>query len=254
MTAHAKATFVLAQAILQRLSLATIVIVTTGLVTLTTLAALGAVPWLGFEATVGDTVYANAGQIFQIGVTALAVILCFFLPSHARLMKLETTHRRFDMNMNDVARAYASVHGADRAGVFTLSAEFDAVRERLAYLNDHPDLGSLEPALLEVAAQMSHVSQELARVYSDEKVARARTFLTQRQQELEAFEARLDTAKAVCMDLKHWARQVELGESVAQSQVGRLREDLADILPELDQHASARRVRTVIDNSKTAAE
>lgn len=34
--------------------------------------------------------------------------------------------------MQDVARA----HAADRTGVFQLSSEFDAERERLAYLRD----------------------------------------------------------------------------------------------------------------------
>ena len=42
--------------------------------------------------------------------------------------------------MEDIARAYHLCHTADRAGVFTLSSEFDSVRERLAYQRDHPDL------------------------------------------------------------------------------------------------------------------
>jgi len=66
-----------------------------------------------------------------------------------------------------------------------MSSEFDAVRERLAYLRDHPDLDSLEPQVLELAAQMSHQSRELSDIYNDEKVTRAKTFLKQRQEEAE---------------------------------------------------------------------
>ena len=86
--------------------------------------------------------------------------------------------------LTDITRAYGAVHAADRGDAFRFSTEFDAVRERLAYLRDHPDLSSLEPALLEVAAQMSHISKELAEVYSDERVNRARSFLEQRQYEV----------------------------------------------------------------------
>ncbi|MFC2968339.1 hypothetical protein [Acidimangrovimonas pyrenivorans] len=71
------------------------------------------------------------------------------------------------------ARALARAHGGDREGVFALSSEFDSMRERLTHLRKHPDLSGLEPELLELAAQMSHLSRDLARVYSDEKVARA---------------------------------------------------------------------------------
>lgn len=122
---------------------------------------------------IGGTAWPNAGRVAQVGPTALALLLCVCLPANARIMALETSHRRFNMGMQDVARAYALAHGADRAGLFRLSSEFDAVRERLIYRRDHPDLGSLEPDLLEVAAQMPHVSQELAEICSDEKVARA---------------------------------------------------------------------------------
>ena len=52
----------------------------------------------------------------------------------------------------------------------------------------HPDLGALEPEILELAAQMSRISQDLAETYSDEKVDRARTFLQQRQQEIDTFQ------------------------------------------------------------------
>jgi predicted nucleic acid-binding Zn-ribbon protein len=114
-----------------------------------------------------------------------------------------------------------------------MSSEFDSVRERLAYLRDHPDLSTLEPALLEVAAQMSHISKELATVYADEKIERARNFLKQRQEEVNLFNSRLDQAKGITSEMKHWLHEVELEESVAAAQLDRLRAEMREIMPEL---------------------
>ena len=87
--------------------------------------------------------------------------------------------------------------------------------------------------MLEVAAQMSHVSRELAQVYSDSAVNRARDFLTARQQEIADFNARIDEAKAAAVEIRRWAEQVELDEAVALSQLDRLRDELSGLLPEL---------------------
>jgi chromosome segregation ATPase len=135
--------------------------------------------------------------------------------------------------MNDVAQAYAAVHAADRKSTFQLSSEFDSVRERLAYLRDHPDLSTLEPQVLELAAQMSHISKELATVYADEKIDRARSFLKERQKEVELFNDRLDQAKQISTEMKHWLHEVELEESVAAAQLERLRKEMAEIMPEM---------------------
>ncbi|WP_297772073.1 DNA repair protein [uncultured Roseovarius sp.] len=254
MAAHLRAFALLTQFILQRLALGVFLIAALVLSAATIGAALGLLPWLEFDAAFGGVVYHNAGQIAQIGLTGLAVLLCFFLPANARVMALENSHRRFNIGMQDVARAYHAAHAADRSGVFQLSSEFDAVRERLAYLRDHPELGALEPDLLEVAAQMSHISRELAEVYSDDKVSRARTSLRQRQQEVDAFNARLDQAKQITQELKHWSHEVELEESVAASQLSRLRDDLRDVLPELGIEEMLRHDGTVIDLNQKAAE
>lgn len=168
-----------------------------------------------------------------MALTALAISICFFLPTNRRIMRLENSHRSFAINMDDVSRAYAAVHAADRANSFRLSSEFDSVRERLSYLRDHPDLSTLEPALLEVAAQMSHISKELATVYADEKIERARTFLKQRQEEIDQFNARLIQAKAISTEMKHWLHEVELEESVASAQLDRLRAEMQEIMPEI---------------------
>ncbi|WP_135505331.1 DNA repair protein [Roseovarius aestuariivivens] len=223
----------LVQFVLQRLATLVFLLVALGLIVATGLAVAGIWPWLEMPLAFGGTVYPQAGLAVQSCVTLLAVLLCIYLPTNARIMALENSHRRFHIGMADVARAYAAAHAADRAGMFQVQSEFDAVRERLAYMREHPDLESLEPQIMEVAAQMSFLSRELAEIYSDDKVDRARAFLKQRQQEIELFNRRIDHAKAVTLRLKRWAEDVELEESVAVSQLQRLREDLRDILPEL---------------------
>lgn len=254
MTTTLKSAALLTQSILQRAAFVVFLASALTLTAATIAAALGALPWLEFSVGFGGETYQNAGQMAQIGLTVLAVLLCVYLPANARIMALETSHRRFNIGMQDVARAYHAAHAADRAGLFRLSSEFDAVRERLAYLRDHPDLGTLEPDLLEVAAQMSHISRELAQVYSDDRIARARNFLTQRQQEIEAFNARLDQAKQITRELKHWFHEVELEESVAASQLTRLRDELRAVLPELGLEDMLRHDGTVIDITQKAAE
>lgn len=254
MVAHLRSVSFVVQVLMQRLAVVVFSISAIGLTGVTLMAAFGAAPWLEFSVDIDGTAYDQAGMYAQIGLTVLALLLCFFLPTNARIMRLENSHRRFAIGMQDIARAYAVAHGADRDGLFRLSSEFDAVRERLAYLRDHPDLDRLEPDLLEVAAQMSHISRELADVYSVEKVARARDFLRQRQEEIACFNTRIDQAKQVASEMKHWLHEVELEEAVAASQLQRLQDELRAILPELGHEEIARPDGTIIDMSKKAAE
>ena len=228
-----RATWTVASYVLQRASIAIITALALGLAGYTLACALGYAPWLTLELTFGAYILPNAGVVVQSAVTIFALTLLFYLPSHARMMALETSHRSFHMSMRDVARAYAACHKADREGVFTLSSEFDSIRDRIAFLRAHPDLDDLEADIMELAAQMSHVSRELARTYSDSNVERARDFLIQRQEDIAEFEDRVRLAKQVAEDLTRWYRRVELEESVAQSQLDQLRRELADILPEL---------------------
>ncbi|WP_334061282.1 DNA repair protein [Limimaricola cinnabarinus] len=196
-------------------------------------AALGYLPWLELTASFGETALPWAGMALQLFLTALLVTLVFFLPSSGRVLALENSHRNFRISMDDVARAYHVAHTADRAGVFTMSSEFDAVRERLAFLRDHPDLGHLEHDVMEVAAQMGEQARDLADIYSDEKVARARKFLAQRQEDAERQQERIVEALHVCREMKRWADQVELEESVVASQLAQLDDQLQTMLPEL---------------------
>jgi hypothetical protein len=240
------------QFLMQRLALVVFAVAALALLGATLGAAFGALPWIQVTARWDGVIVSDAGMYLQIGITGLAVGICFFLPSNRRIIQLENSHRQFSIGMDDVSRAYGAVHAADRGDTFRISSEFDSVRERLAYLRDHPDLSSLEPAVLEIAAQMSHISKELAEVYSDERIERARGFLQQRQFELEQFNSRLDQAKGVSTELKHWVHEIELEESVAAAQLDRLREDLKDVLPELGLETVVRADNTVVELPKAA--
>ena len=51
--------------------------------------------------------------------------------------------------------------------------------------------------MLEAVSQMSHISAELAVIYSDRKAERVRTVLKERQHEIGEFNLRLEGAKLV---------------------------------------------------------
>ncbi|WP_299962339.1 DNA repair protein [uncultured Roseobacter sp.] len=225
---------VVGRTVFQSASLAMLSLAALCATSFTVLAAGGLLPWLHMPLIFGDTTIVQGGVYVQLGVTALLLAMCFFVPTNRRVLDLETAHRDFSLRMEDVARAYASVHAADRAGVFQMSSEFDAVKERILHLRNHPDLSALEPDIMEVAAQMSRISEELAQTYADARVDRAYDFLRQRQQEVDAFQERLDHAKALHADIRQWANRLEVDEAVAKSQLNRMIDDLQDILPDLD--------------------
>ena len=218
---------------MQMIAMTMLALAATAAAAATIAAALGYLPWLELTARFGETTLPWAGMALQIFLTVLLVTLVFFLPSASLVLALENSHRNFRVSMNDVARAYHVAHTADRAGVFTMSSEFDAVRERLAFLRDHPDLGHLEHDVMEVAAQMGEQARDLADIYSDEKVSRARKFLAQRQEDAERQQERIVEALHVCREMKRWADQVELEESVVASQLAQLDDQLQAMLPEL---------------------
>ncbi len=229
MTAFARST----TAWLHGISVFLIAALAAGILAYTTAAALGAAPWLTAPLTFGDTLIAGGGMYLQIALTALLVGLVFLIPSALRTMRLETSHRDFALKMDDIARAYHHVHAADRAGIFTLSSEFDAVRERIAFLRDHPDLQELEADVIEVAAQMGQTSRHLAEIYSDDKVARAKAFLAERQEEIERQQELIVKAQQTARELRRWGDQIHLEESVVASQLERLSAELDEILPQL---------------------
>lgn len=196
-------------------------------------AFLGLWPWLHAPLTLGALELPQAGMWIQLAITGFVIGLVTFLPSIRKVSQLEVSHRNFHITMDDVRGAYEAAHAEDRAGLFNLSSEFDSVRERIGHMRAHPYLARLEPAVLDVAAQMSHTSRDLASVYSDEAVLRARTFLRQRQEELVAFEEQLQVALRQTEEIKRWTQQMNVEESIVDRQVEQLKKDLAETLPAL---------------------
>ena len=196
-------------------------------------AAFAIIPWPEINITFSGQPIANAGIWAQLTLNALLLALIFTLPANLRMARLERSHRSFAVGMEDVAPAYRIAHAADRTGVFALSGEFETIRARFDHLRQHPDLGQMEPELLHLAAQMSFLSRDLARTYSDDKVARARIFLTQRQQEAHALTDRISAARRTCDELRRWLADIEADERKAQQQIRRLDADLKEILPTL---------------------
>lgn len=212
----------------------TAVLVLAGVLSFFTLGAtLGLMPWLEIEASANGQPIENAGMILQIGATAVAVVMALYLPANRRIMKLEQSHRAFQVSMDDVVRAYKLSHEDDRKRLFKIGSEFDSVRERLTHLREHPDLGALEPEVLELAAQMSFTSRELAETYSQEKVDRAKSFLTQRQQEIDSFLENLAMAKKTIEELRVWMGQLDAEEAIVERQLTTLEADLMELLPQL---------------------
>ena len=78
---------------------------------------------------------------------------------------------------------------------------------------------------------MCFLSRDLAQTCSDTKVARARSFLKQRQEEAHLVADRLGLARRTCEELRRWFTDIEAEECQSQSQNRRLEADLMDILP-----------------------
>lgn len=210
------------------------------------LALVGVLPWPEIAVIWNGAPLPGAGMWAQLSLTALLILLCFFLPAQARVARLERSHRSFHIGIEDVRHAYQAAHAADRRGVFSLSSEFESMRARMEHLSRHPDLSDLEPELLALAAQMSHESRELARVYSESRVNRARTFLSQRQEEAERFAERLDLARQTCDALRRWLADIEASERANHAQLRRLEADLREILPGLGYDVDDMREQNVV--------
>lgn len=196
-------------------------------------ALFGFWPWLDLTASINGTQLRPIGQSAQLFVTAFMLVLLVYLPSNLRMAALERSHRSFTVGMEDVARAYAHAHAADRAKVFTLSSEFEDMRQRMEYMRAHPHFQDLEPEILQLAAQMSLQTRDLARIYADEKISRAKSFLRQRQEEVQLLNNRLDVALQTSDELRRWLTDIEIEERHASVQMKRLEADLRDILPKL---------------------
>ncbi|HBD90256.1 MAG: hypothetical protein A2092_02795 [Rhodobacteraceae bacterium GWE1_64_9] len=221
------------QMVAQSAALVLVIGLTVGLVLASALAVAGVLPWPSVPVYWGDWAVPDAGMWLQLALTFLMICLCAFLPANSRMARLERSHRSFQIGMEDVKRAYSLAHAADRTGVFSLSTEFEAMRQRMELLRKHPDLTQMEPELLELAAQMSYQSRDLARAYSDDKVGRARAFLSARQADSDLLADRIKLARMTCDELRKWLVDVEAEERRNHEQIKRLEADLREVLPSL---------------------
>ena len=195
----------------------------------TGLAFAGILPWPDLRLSYAGTDIPWAGQAAQIGLTVLLVMVALVLPSARRVLRLEASHRRFEIDMDDVTRAYRAAHLADRTQMFDMHREFDAVRERYHYLRSQPNLSEMDAELLTVAAQMSEQTREMAEMYSDEKVARARESLVQRHADAKALEGSIQKAHADMRELRRMMEDVDAEESAVASQLQQLRLAVAEM-------------------------
>jgi len=113
-------------------------------------------------------------------------------------------------------------------------------------MRDHPDLAGLEPAILDVAAQMSHESHDLAEVYSDEAVTRAKDFLKQRQEETDRFVEQLSMAEHATDELRRWSMDLKEEDETVAARLEVLEKDLAEILPNIGLDLNKRKQDTVV--------
>ena len=76
----------------------------------TILAFSGLLPWPAISIAYGGADLPWFGQALQIGITALLILLAATFPSMNRVMRLEHSHRRFEIGMDDITRAYRRAH------------------------------------------------------------------------------------------------------------------------------------------------
>ena len=213
----------------QLLGLALLAMAALAMVLVTGLSSFGVWPWLDVTAAFGETLLPQAGMALQIGVTVLLVTLLTIIPASFRVMKLEHQHRRFSIDMDDVTRAYRAAHMADRAEMFGMQREFDAVRERYAYLKEKSDLSEIDDELLIIGAQMSEQSRDLAERFSDRRMARVRAGLKDRQDDISAMEDRVRSIKAAAVKLARKRDHMELSKEDVFDRAEALRAQIADI-------------------------
>lgn len=76
-------------------------------------------------------------------------------------------------------------------------------------------------------------SRDLAEVFSDDTVTRARDFLARRQAEADRAQRHLAAARATCREIRHWLGKVEADERKMNFELRELEAELLDLLPRL---------------------
>ncbi|MFC3839717.1 hypothetical protein [Paracoccus rhizosphaerae] len=104
---------------------------------------------------------------------------------------------------------------------------------------------NLNPELLELAAKMSFNARDLARVYADDRVQEARTFLQDRQTECMRVETDIKRALAVIEELRRLHEQVDAREEHVATRIEELKADILELMQVLgiDTEFHGRRTR-----------
>ena len=195
----------------------------------TILAVFGILPWIEFSAQVGGATLPWAGAALQIGLTGILIALLGLAPMALRVSRLEATHRAFNLDIHDIARAYRAAHEADRAEMFNMASQHDAVLERMDYLNSLPRLEKIDEDLLRVASQMSAQSSDLAANFSDERLRRTRAALKQRLADARILQDRVQSAFATMREIRRLTSETDFEEAAAAAQLERLQQEMAVI-------------------------
>ena len=212
-----------------RLALAILLLVTVITVTYPILAALGMLEWVKIPIIYGGTEY-DIGAHVSIALALVFIALCAIVPSSARVLKLEVSHRDFRITMDDVKESFKQVFEEDRRGIFTLPGEFDGVRERMDTLLADPTLGDHDRNILVLAAQMGQASKELAEAFSEENVQRARESLEHRLQDIKQAEELIEKADTVSQELQGKLQSIQMQEGAQQEVAQQLIDELETIL------------------------
>ncbi len=191
------------------------------------------VPWPVLNVTLSDGSVHNAVPYLGAAISFIGIVMLALVPGSKRVLTLEQTHREFKMTMDDVAGAFYAAFTADRDGIFKIKGEFDAIRARHEYLKSLPNLPSLEPDILLQAAQMSYVSEELARAYGTDAVERARDFLKSRQDEINRFSALLKSEEAELPVIRDLALTLRDQDRMNHETRNRLDEQLRELVAPL---------------------
>lgn len=216
--------------------------------------ATGQLPWQRLTQPLDAYLERDGGIALQISISLFLILAALLLSTLTRLARLERAQKNSALSMPDIAAAYRLSHIADRTGAFALADEFDQMRLRMDHLRTHPDLQYLQADLLQIAAQMSMQTRDLARIYSDENVKGATDFLRQRQLDVQALSDQLTIARTTCDELLACSNTVDTDDAQIRQQIERLEQQLKDILPSLGFSPIAARPRhsNVVTLQKTA--
>ncbi len=168
-----------------------------------------------------------------------ACLIRALLPGQRRVLELEILHREFALKQEDVVNALYIFFQEDRAGVFKLKEQHDAVMERVRFALQHSDLHAMDHEVLEAAAMVSTRLSGLAQHFSTEKVAAAWKSLDVAQQQSALLEQTITELQNSQPELRRLEQTLSLKAATQQSQLQMLTDKLAGVVEQVDSEAAA---------------